>query len=369
MREFQSILSSYYEYKAAGIQAALATVVKVEGSSYRRPGARMLVSSSGKITGAISGGCLEGDALRKAQAVMFTKQSMLAIYDTTDEDDQKFGLGLGCNGIIYVLIEPLDYTNPYNPVILLEKAIEKRVISRLLTVFSTKKTREVQIGTVMLARSDDEIFKQHFIPENIQSELNQVLSRKSDIVSKIVPLNGKNDLEVFIEFVPPTLRVVLFGAGNDTIPLAKMIDILDWSLILVDGRKQYASPERFPSAQQIVVATADEAVDGLSFDYHTVVLLMTHNFDYEKEVLRKLIGHPLPYIGILGPQKKSEKLLSFFTTEERKLLSEKIFGPVGLNIGAEGSEEIALAILAEIKAVLNRTQPYSLKLKSGPIHG
>src|SRR5690606_35590694 len=121
----------------------LATVVQVDGSAYRRPGARMLVTEDGNLTGAISGGCLEGDALRKAQAVIFQQKSMLVTYDTTDEDDQKFGVGLGCNGIIHVLIEPIDFEDIQNPIELLKIAIQDRVLSRLITVFSVKDRKSV----------------------------------------------------------------------------------------------------------------------------------------------------------------------------------------------------------------------------------
>ncbi|MCH7411257.1 XdhC family protein [Belliella sp. DSM 111904] len=366
MKELQSIVNAYYSYKSTGINCALATVVKVEGSAYRRPGARMLVSESGQITGAISGGCLEGDALRKAQAVMFQRQSMLAIYDTTDEDDQKFGVGLGCNGIIYVLLEPLDYKNPNNPVLLIEKALEKRISSKLLTVFSITNSRSVQIGTVLLSRSDNFSMNEENISDFVMDSLYQILKIHSVSKSTIVSLN--ENLEVFIEVISPTVQVVLFGAGNDTIPLAKMIDVLGWKLVLVDGRKQYATAERFPTADEITVGSAEDIVGKLNIDSNTVALLMTHNFDYELRVLKQLLHYPLPYIGILGPQKKTQKLFSFLTEENQKYLDSNIFGPVGLNIGAEGAEEIALSILAEIKSVLNKTEPYSLRLKSGPIH-
>lgn len=139
MNEQKSIIKAYESAKLNQFKVALATVVQVDGSAYRRPGARMLITETGELTGAISGGCLEGDALRKAQTVIFQQESMLVTYDTTDEDDQKFGIGLGCNGIIHVLIEPVDFQDELNPIALLEQAVSDREPGMLATVFFSKK--------------------------------------------------------------------------------------------------------------------------------------------------------------------------------------------------------------------------------------
>lgn len=368
MKELQLIISAYYKNKSSNIKSALATVVKVDGSAYRRPGARMLVSESGQITGAISGGCLEGDALRKAQAVIFQNKSMLVTYDTTDEDDQKFGIGLGCNGIIQVLIEPLDYDDSSNPVLLLELASRKRVNSKILTVFSLLHSRASQIGTVLFRQGDQEILSANLVDNALIEKLQNIVNQYGNNNSSILELGGDRSLHVFVEVIKPSLQLLLFGAGNDTIPLAQMAHVLGWNLIVVDGRKQYATHERFPTASQIIVAPANEVVEQLSFDTNTVLLLMTHNFEYEVVVLSQLISYDLPYIGILGPKKKTEKLFERLNSQGIVVNESNIFGPTGLDIGAEGSEEIALSILAEIKAVMSKRKPFSLREKSGPIH-
>lgn len=138
MKEIKSIVAAYELALQNGEASALATVVKVDGSSYRRPGARMLVTENGQLTGAISGGCLEGDALKKAQMVIFSEQSMLVTYDTTDDDDAKFGVGLGCNGIIHILIEPILSTTKNNPIALLKRCLENREEKIVVTIFNTK---------------------------------------------------------------------------------------------------------------------------------------------------------------------------------------------------------------------------------------
>lgn len=369
MKDLQQILQAYGNCKVRKQKAALATVVKVDGSAYRRPGARMLVTEDGELTGAISGGCLEGDALRKAQTVIFQQKSMLVTYDTTDEDDQKFGVGLGCNGIIQVLIEPLDFEDGSNPVELLKVALSDRIPSILVTAFSLKNARGEQIGTRVLSKEGSTFGKiQTLDPglsERIQLEIN---SRTESDSSTLNQYEEMDDIWVFYEAIKPSIRILLFGAGNDTIPVAKLASLLGWDLILIDGRKNHATAQRFPTANNIIIEPADRAVAGLNPDKNTVALLMTHNFEYEAVVLKDLIRYSLPYIGILGPKKKTDKLIARLESDGTKVPTENIYAPIGLDIGAEGSEEIALSALAEIKAVLAMKNPGFLKNKLGPIH-
>jgi xanthine dehydrogenase accessory factor len=370
MKDLQQIIQAYQTCKAQNLKkAALATVVKVDGSAYRRPGARMLVTEDGELTGAISGGCLEGDALRKAQTVIFQQKSMLVTYDTTDEDDQKFGVGLGCNGIIQVLIEPLDFEDESNPAELLKVALSDRLPSVLVTAFSLKNARGEQIGTRVLAKEGNIYGKIESLESGLSKKIQDDLDNSAETSgSTIKEYQAPEEIWVFYEAINPPIHILLFGAGNDTIPVAKLASFLGWKLTLIDGRKNHATSERFPTAAKIIIEPADRAVSGLSPDKNTVALLMTHNFEYEAVVLRDLIPLSLPYIGILGPKKKTDKLIARLESERIKVPTENIYAPIGLDIGAEGSEEIALSALAEIKAVLAKKNPDFLKNKLGPIH-
>ncbi len=369
MKELQLIIQAYDHAKTEHQKVALATVVQVDGSAYRRPGARMLVTEEGHLTGAISGGCLEGDALRKAQSVIFQQKSMLVTYDTTDDDDQKFGVGLGCNGIIHVLIEPIDFGDARNPVELIKAASLDRTACLLLTLFSVKNSKIEQIGTVMLDKNGqrlgnwNERIHRRELKTLLESELDSF-----DSGSQIRNYPVEEDVSVFFEVLKPATRVLLFGAGNDTQPLAKMADILGLELILIDGRKNLATSARFPFAKQIIHGSAEEVVEQIETDPHTVALLMTHNFEYEAVVLEKLVTCMIPYIGILGPKRKTEKLIQRLESKGIQVYPENIYAPMGLDIGAEGSEEIALSILAEVKAVLAKKQGTFLREKDGPIH-
>ena len=368
MKEFQQIILAYESCKAEKQAVALATVVQVDGSAYRRPGARMLVTEEGQLTGAISGGCLEGDALRKAQAVIFQQKSMLVTYDTTDEDDQKFGVGLGCNGIIHVLIEPISFENPQNPVELIKTALSTRETSLLLTLFSVPNSKSEQIGTIFLKKGMVSIGGLEKIPQDFVLVLEKEIRAFDQSQNLIQSCPEHHQLSVFFEVIKPPIRILLFGAGNDTIPLAKMADMLGFELILVDGRKNLATQARFPSAKQIIQGSAEEIIELIETDLNTVALLMTHNFEYEVIVLEKLRSCMIPYIGILGPKRKTEKLIERLRMKGIQVDVDNFYAPVGIEIGAETSEEIALSILAEIKAVLNKKQPIFLRDKQGPIH-
>lgn len=368
MKEFRQLIEAYERYKELKKSVALATVVQVDGSAYRRPGARMLVSEDGNLHGAISGGCLEGDALRKAQAVIFQQESKLVTYDTTDEDDQKFGIGLGCNGIIHVLIEPIDFNSNFNPLELLKIAISDRQSSFLAILFSLNHSQENQIGTVLLAKSGSLDGNRAKLSSEMVDFIVDKIKSTNPLDNAQVPPQVFGEITLFLERINPPIRILLFGAGNDTVPLADLAANLGFEVVLIDGRTSHATSQRFPKVKEILIGPADEVAIDHVIDSQTVALLMTHNFEYEAEILARLIHKELPYIGILGPKKKSDKLIERLEAKGITVERENLFGPVGLDIGAENSEEIALSALAEIKAVLMAKSGNFLRDKQGPIH-
>jgi xanthine/CO dehydrogenase XdhC/CoxF family maturation factor len=374
MKEIRDIILAYDEAVKQGKRTALATVVHVEGSSYRRPGARMLVTEDGNLTGAISGGCLEGDALRKALLVMTEKRTMLVTYDTNDEDDAKLGMGLGCNGIIQVLIEPIDNTNNTNPVQLLKTVASKRNNAVLVTLFSLQDRKNKQPGTCLLLKEDGTTIGGFSGLEEIliADAKNAFDNHASSFKNYLSPGKAEtNNLTAFIEFIKPAVSLVVVGAGNDVMPLVDMAAILGWEPTVVDGRANYAKTERFPSACQVLVSKPEEVLKRVTIDEQTVFVLMTHNYNYDMAMLKELVSRNVIYIGLLGPVKKLNRILdelkeTGLTLTEQQLST--IHGPVGLDIGAETSEEIALAIIAEIKAVLSGRKGNLLKDRPEVIH-
>jgi xanthine/CO dehydrogenase XdhC/CoxF family maturation factor len=370
MKEIRDILKAFDEAQILGKQTALATVVHVEGSSYRRPGARMLIEDDGQLTGAISGGCLEGDALRKALLVMTEKRSRLVTYDTMDDDDAKFGVGLGCNGIIQVLIEPLDIADPNNPIQYLKAVNEKRQKAALVTLFSLQDKKDPQYGTCLLVKEDGNfidhtpVLRDVLIVDANDALINQTSSFKNYI-------SEDHNLTAFIEVIKPPVAVIIIGAGNDVMPVVDMADILGWEATVVDGRANYAKKERFVSACQVLVAKPEQALEQIEFDEQTVFLLMTHNYNYDMAMLRQLLQKNVAYIGMLGPKKKRERMLTELKEEGLNFTAQQLsvlHSPVGLDIGAETSEEIALSILSEIKALFAGKDVQSLRTLKEVIH-
>lgn len=367
MKEISEILKAYSEAKKAGKKASLATVVKVEGSSYRQPGARMLVAEDGLLTGAISGGCLEGDALRKALLSINQQQNKLVTYNTSNEDDAEVGLQLGCNGIVHILFEYINDEEENNPIQLLQQLELERKEAVIVTVFSLKRNA-FQIGTTLFFRKDSPILNHSNEALNLISDVKKVLKNKTSIVKK---LQEENDNEALIEFIKPSISLVIAGAGNDIQPLVKMAAVLGWKISIGEGRATHATAKRFPKASQVSVVKAEQFLDNITIDDQTYFVLMTHNYKYDLAVLKSLLETNCHYIGILGPKSKFSRMLDDLSLEGITVNEEqlsRIHSPVGLDIGAETSEEIALSIISEIKAVASARTGTSLKYKSGKIH-
>lgn len=362
MKEIKDIIQAYQRATAAGQKTALATVVQVEGSSYRRPGARMLIVEDGQLMGAISGGCLEGDALRKALLVMAQQQPMLVTYDTMDDDDASLGVGLGCNGIIQVLIEPIMPEKTNNPIHLLQRIVADRSPNVIVTLYSLENRKGVQGGTCwVLGKSE--------MPENMNPKIQE--DAHNALINNTSAFKTYPDTQALLEFVAPPISLVIIGAGNDALPLMHFADILGWETKIVDGRANYARPERFATACQVLVSKPEKVLEQIAIDPWTAFTLMTHNFIYDKAMLRELCQKEAKYIGMLGPKKKLDRMLEELANDGINIDSEQqksIYGPVGLDIGAETPEEIALSIIAEIKAVFEGRNGSFLRSKTGAIH-
>jgi xanthine dehydrogenase accessory factor len=345
MTELREIVKAYDLAKQAGKASVLATVVQVEGSSYRRAGARMLVLEDGLMIGAISGGCLEGDALKKALLTFSDQRTRLITYDTSDEEDATVGIQLGCEGIIQVLFEYINESNPSNPIELIRKAIAKRQKAVIVTLFDLKNKQAAHLGTCQIFE-DSELDK---LPEALKVFTTDVLT----------------------QIIEPAISLVIVGAGNDAIPLMQMATILGWDVKVVDGRNTHAKQDRFINACQVLVSKPEKVLEQMDIDNRTCFVLMTHNYQYDLQMIKALLTIDTPYIGLLGPKKKFNRIIEDLQQEgivPSPAQLAKIYGPTGLDIGAENSEEIAVSIIAEIQAVMNGRYGTMLKLKPTQIH-
>ncbi|CAM4106540.1 Xanthine and CO dehydrogenase maturation factor, XdhC/CoxF family [Pedobacter westerhofensis] len=373
MKEILDIIAAYTIASNEGKRMALATVVHVEGSSYRRPGARMLVTDDGMLTGAISGGCLEGDALRKALLAINQQQNKLVTYDTSDEDDAKFGVQLGCNGIVHILFEPIDPSLDVHPLHLLQELSAKRQEGVLVTLFSLSHPQLAVPGTCLLVLPDtavsEQLYKEQYGAGLLEDANHALLTRKSFIGEYLF---GEHLLTAFVEFLRPPVALVIAGAGNDAFPLAAIAGILGWQTTIIDGRATHANRQRFPKADKVIVAKPDQVLSQVEVDDQTVFVLMTHNYNYDLALLKNLLEQEKAvYIGSLGPKKKLDRMIGEMEDEGIKIKAsqlQRIFGPVGLDLGAETAEEIALSVASEIKKVLSEASGLSLRDKREPIH-
>jgi xanthine dehydrogenase accessory factor len=365
MKEFSSIVKEYQKIDFTQRRAALATVVKVRGSSYRSPGARMLITDDGKWVGSISGGCLEGDALRKARQVMSSNTPMTVTYDTREESNQNLGIGLGCNGVIDVLIEPINHGGVNNPVDTFKEIIAVNEPVAIATVFASSDTN--LIGKKVMfppAMGTTDV-----VSRAVTSDLKMLFETKKS-EAKTYKIDSVI-LDAFIELIQPTVSLIIFGGGFDARPVSNLAKSLGWDVTVTDECVAHIAPIFFPTADNLSLCQRQFIDRDFSITPYTACVLMSHNYEYDRDVLKKLLKTETPYIGILGPRKRFDKMIDEFAKENIILNTEnhhRVHSPIGLDIGAEAPDEIAVSIIAEIQSKFSNRSGGFLKYRSGPIH-
>jgi xanthine/CO dehydrogenase XdhC/CoxF family maturation factor len=369
MTELQRLFLAYDQHRAAQRPCALATVVEVIGSAYRRPGARMLVTEDGELTGAISGGCLEGDARQRARRAIFQGEPALVTYDTRDEDDPRHGLGPGCQGVVRILLEPLNFQDEANPLEILRSFARHPAPAVLATVFETDATGlKAAVGQRLLLTEAGAVRGAPLLAgplaEAARATLAQGQSQVLDIETDAGPVRA------LLEILTPPLRLVVYGAGNDAQPLVHLAASLGWHITVVDGRPNLATTARFPEAAEVRLMPVRE-LEAATPDPLAYHVLLSHNYAYDLAALQTLLGSPAPYIGLLGPRLKAQRLLDELDTAPVALveqLRERLRSPIGLDLGSETPEEIALCVVAEIQAQRSGRQGRPLKERAGTVH-
>ncbi len=356
MRELREILAALEGLSERDI-AVLASVVRAEGSTYRRPGARMLMLPDDTMIGLIGGGCLEGDLLGHATEVRSSGRPRVVHYDATREDDVIWGLGLGCAGIVDVLLEPVSKQWP-GPLAWLGAWRTARATGAFATALE-----EGRLGQRWALHPGGRL-EGAAAGESLRAALRDALA--SGRSRRLRTSEG----EIAIEVAHPPLRLVVFGAGPDAVPVAHLALELGWDLELVDPRPAYARPERFPGAR-VHCATAEEAVARVGVAGDTYTLVMTHHYLYDRAILADLLVSPVPYVGLLGPKRRAEDLLADLAGQGVRLSDDQVarlHGPAGLDLGGEGPETIALSLVSEILAVDQERSGRWLRDRKGPIH-
>jgi len=365
VKELLDVLDAMRRFAAAGQRMALATIVSVRGSTYRRQGARLLLTAGQQMVGNISGGCLESDIMVVADEVMASGAPRLMTYDLTADDDTVWGLGLGCNGAVDVFVEAVDPRSR-------QWAALGEIIEGEQTAALVKALDGPGAGSWMLVRSGAARESSLGDPAIDERAARAAVSAMVEGASRVVTLPAEpGELRFFVEVLRPPVRLVICGAGHDAVPVAQFASQLGWRTVLVDQRQRFLIPDRFPTVQRFIHAEPAEAARVAPLDDRTYVVIMTHNYLHDRDLLRGFLATPARYIGMLGPRLRTEKILDELAASGATITPEdraRIYGPIGLDIGGEGPEAIALALLAEIHAVEAGRSGGLLRERKGPIH-
>jgi xanthine dehydrogenase accessory factor len=370
MKEIKAIVAAYDRIEKTLVRAALATVVRVDGSSYRREGARMLVMDNGIWVGGISGGCLEGDALKRARLSIAKAAPSVVTYDTSEEDAYQVGAGLGCNGIIDVLFTPLDFHNTNNAVEVLRSCtLANRQTHILVTItHAAGDWSFVKTGETFLYKDPAslKVFEDNVLTALLQETIDEQNKNNKSAIRHF-ELEGEKKLTVFIEIMPPEIHLVLMGHQYDAYPLARLAKEIGWRVTMITNPLK-VNPHFSKSLDEILDT---EHLTKINLDNYTAVLLISHDFKTDKTNLAKILNLGAGYIGMLGPRIRAEKIFRELIEEGITIngeIMERIYAPAGLDIGALSPEEIALSLTAEIRTVFSERAGGFLKLRQSTIH-
>jgi xanthine dehydrogenase accessory factor len=365
MNELPAILEAFEESQQKDETSYLATIVNTKGSTYRRSGAKMLMTSTGRMVGAISGGCLENDVFEHTRQRMQSGKPIVVTYDTTNHEDIVWGFGIGCNGVVQVLIERLDRS--LNPIVFLQECLKKRQLGVIATVFSVEGSVEIEIGARVMFADDGSITTNIEEPNLLQTlvcDIKANLHAQRSSIHKYQFPSGS--VKVFIEVIQPPTPLIIFGAGSDAIPVTNFAKALGWNVTVVDCRASEATGDRFSIADKVILARRDIIDKQVLVETSTAAVVMTHNYFDDLEILKMLLPSPARYIGVLGAKKRTEGILNNLIYTKDQL--ERLYFPIGIDLGAETPQEIAIAIVAEIQAVLSHRTAGFLKDRQAPIH-
>jgi xanthine/CO dehydrogenase XdhC/CoxF family maturation factor len=314
---------------------ALVTLIHADGSSYRRPGARLLISPTG-TAGTISGGCLEAEVIRKA-AWMVRNGAVVERYSTLFDDTAQVPYGLGCGGIVDLLIEPTNTSEAHALIGAIQASLRGQpftVITWLPDAISNKHLRRVVL---------DPTGNPTFASQNLDA-------KKLACATTLEPSRTYEGR--FVEQLLPPQRLVILGAGDDAKPLVRMASLLGWRVLIADGRTQLARPERFPEAEQVIQLTTS-SIAPLNVDPSDAVVIMTHSYEQDRDLLAAVLPIAPRYLGLLGARHRSSLLLTEAAAIAGLTVAEccaRLYAPVGLDLGGDGPEAIALAVIAEAQA-------------------
>jgi len=346
----RSVLEWFDRWRAEGQPLVLVTVVETEGSTYTKPGHRMLIHGNGQFQGLVSGGCLEGDLAAHARDVLADGRARLLTYDLRDEGEELFGLGIGCNGMFRVLLQPLRPEQGYAPFAVMATRVMGEAAGVSATVIDSDDPA-LPPGTTLIsdAREDDN----SALPAGWRDTLGRGCARRSGLRQAECAMEALHGCEARVLYAPllPLPRLLVLGAGLDAVALVSLARQLGWRVTVADHRPANLQRGDLAAADEVIELRPAELHQHTQLAGYAAAVVMSHHLDSDREYLRALGSSPVAYVGLLGPRARRERLLGELGTAAAAL-RPRLHAPVGMAIGADSPETIALAILAEIQATL-----------------
>ncbi len=352
------LVRAYQRWRDQGVTLTLATAIECAGSTYSKPGARLVIPTNGEYQGLLSGGCLENDLIIHARRVMETDTPAVVSYDMRDRDDELWGLGSGCNGKLSVFLQPVRPGDDYQP---LETMAERALSGHRTTTATIVKSgnARVPVGTTLVL--DRDTTSNARLDHRTHRRLLAVCREYTDVdTARLIGIEiDETDVTIHLATLAPVPRLLVLGAGPDALPLIAMADELGWLVTLCDHRPAYIAAADASNAKRIPLEAPETLETHVELSRYAAALVMSHHLETDRRYLEILARSNLKYIGLLGPAARRQRLLDDLHLDTAAF-NDRLHGPVGLDIGANSPESIALSALSEIHAVLYRGSGRSL---------
>lgn len=347
----RALQEAFASWSAAGEPLVLATVFATEGSTYSKAGARMLIAGDGRFRGILSGGCLEGDLALRAHAVLESRESQSVTYDLrVAEDGDVWGLGVGCDGVIRVFLQPLSPEDGYQPFAAMARVFSGERAGWSATAIRSALPALPAGSTAVVAGEDSWWFR--IPPAHREAVARAAAEALAAGPSGVVPLTLEGaDVRLLCARLEPPPCILVLGAGLDAEPVVRLAGELGWRVTVQDHRPAYIAKGNFTGAEAVLNLPAGELGKALDWSRYAAAIVMSHHLETDRQYLAQLAATPIPYIGLLGPRNRRHRLLTDLG-EAAARLAPRLHGPAGLDIGGEGPAPIALSILAEMHATL-----------------
>jgi xanthine dehydrogenase accessory factor len=348
------IIETFDAWRRHGEPMVLATVYDTLGSTYSKAGHRILIAANGDYQGLVSGGCLEGDLAERAREVLKSGAPVAITYDLRDEADDLWGLGVGCNGLIRVFLQPLHDVSGYQPFTAICRRLLDNRPAVVATVIESQRADLVAGATVLWSAGSLECFG---ADATACGEL--ASGCESAGIHSGARLVARDGLLVLYAPLLPVPRLLVLGAGLDAVPLVRMAAELGWRVTVADHRPAYLARGGFEAAEQVLAIEPGELAGQLQLDLFDGVLVMSHHLATDRTYLAQLVDVPARYLGVLGPPARRARLIADLGAAGERIAA-RLKGPVGIDIGANSPESIALSVLAELHATLRGRNAVSL---------